>query len=78
MVNVALGSDHGGYRLKQEIIMYLEEKGIPYKDFGCEDTSSCDYPEFGLRRQKRWRPENMRRELSYAQQESVYRLQRIK
>jgi ribose 5-phosphate isomerase B len=47
MVNVALGSDHGGYRLKQEIIMYLEEKGIPYKDFGCEDTSSCDYPEFG-------------------------------
>lgn len=47
MVNVALGSDHGGYRLKQEIIMYLEKKGIPYKDFGCEDTSSCDYPEFG-------------------------------
>ncbi len=47
MVNVALGSDHGGYRLKQEIIRYLEERGIPYKDFGCGDTSSCDYPEFG-------------------------------
>ena len=47
MVNVALGSDHGGYRLKQEIIRYLEERGIPYKDFGCGDTNSCDYPEFG-------------------------------
>lgn len=33
MVNVALGADHGGYRLKQEIIRYLEERGIPYKDF---------------------------------------------
>lgn len=46
-MNIALGSDHGGYRLKQEIIGYLEEKGITCKDFGCADSSSCDYPEFG-------------------------------
>lgn len=46
-VNIALGSDHGGYCLKQEIIRYLEERGISYKDFGCGDNSSCDYPEFG-------------------------------
>lgn len=46
-MGIALGCDHGGYRLKQEIIKYLEEKGIPYKDFGCMDTNSCDYPEFG-------------------------------
>lgn len=46
-MSIALGCDHGGYGLKQEIIQYLEEKGIPYKDFGCMDTSSCDYPEFG-------------------------------
>lgn len=44
---IALGSDHGGYDLKQEIIKYLEEKNIAYKDFGCNDKSSCDYPEFG-------------------------------
>ena len=44
---IALGSDHGGYDLKQEIIKYLEEKNIEYKDFGCKDKSSCDYPEFG-------------------------------
>lgn len=47
-MGVALGSDHGGYHLKQEIIRYLEKRGIPYKDFGCGDASSCDYPEFGI------------------------------
>lgn len=44
---IALGSDHGGYDLKQVVIGYLKEKGIPYKDFGCMDKSSCDYPVFG-------------------------------
>lgn len=44
---IALGCDHGGYDTKQVVIQYLEEKGIPYKDFGCYDKSSCDYPIFG-------------------------------
>ena len=44
---IALGSDHGGYGLKQEIIKHLEEKGIEYKDYGCYDESPCDYPVFG-------------------------------
>lgn len=44
---IALGSDHGGYDLKQVVIGYLEEKGIEYKDFGCYDKNSCDYPNFG-------------------------------
>lgn len=44
---IALGCDHGGYDLKQEVIHYLEENNIEYKDFGCMDKSSCDYPEFG-------------------------------
>lgn len=44
---IALGSDHGGYDLKMEVIRYLEENNIEYKDFGCLDKSSCDYPEFG-------------------------------
>lgn len=41
---IAIGSDHGGYALKQEIMSHLEERGIDYKDFGCYDESSCDYP----------------------------------
>ena len=44
---IALGCDHGGFALKQAIMAYLEENHIPYKDFGCYDTSSCDYPDFG-------------------------------
>lgn len=44
---IAIGSDHGGYDLKQVIIKYFEEKGIAYKDYGCYDKSSCDYPVFG-------------------------------
>ena len=41
---IALGCDHGGYELKQEIKKYLDEKGIEYKDFGCDSTESVDYP----------------------------------
>lgn len=46
-MRVALGCDHGGYDLKQEIIKYLEAKGIEYRDYGCKSIQSCDYPEFG-------------------------------
>lgn len=41
---VGIGCDHGGYDLKQEVIKYFEERGIVYKDYGCMDKSSCDYP----------------------------------
>lgn len=41
---IAIGSDHGGYALKQEIKKHLEERKIEYKDFGCYDETSCDYP----------------------------------
>lgn len=44
---IAIGSDHGGYDLKMSVIKHLEEKGIEYKDFGCYDKNSCDYPIFG-------------------------------
>lgn len=44
---IAIGSDHGGYDLKVEVIKYLEEKGLAYKDFGCVDKSSVDYPIYG-------------------------------
>ncbi len=41
---IAIGSDHGGYRLKEEIKKYLEEKQIPYKDMGCMNEERVDYP----------------------------------
>ena len=44
---IAIGSDHGGYALKQEIMAHLEKRGLEYKDFGCYSEKSCDYPEFG-------------------------------
>ena len=46
-MKIALGSDHGGYDLKQEVIKYLDEHGIEWKDYGCDSKESCDYPAFG-------------------------------
>ena len=44
---IALGSDHGGYGLKQEVMRHLTEKGIEFKDYGCYSEESCDYPIYG-------------------------------
>lgn len=43
---IAIGCDHGGYELKQEIMEYLDKKGYDYRDFGCYSTESVDYPEY--------------------------------
>nr|MBP3598086.1 ribose 5-phosphate isomerase B [Eubacterium sp.] len=44
---IALGSDQAGYELKQEIIKYLEEKGLEYKDYGSYSADPVDYPVYG-------------------------------
>ena len=41
---IAIGSDHGGYRLKEEIKKYFDEKGIEYRDFGTDSEERTDYP----------------------------------
>ena len=41
---IAIGSDHGGYKLKEEIKKYLEELGIEYKDCGTYSEERTDYP----------------------------------
>jgi ribose 5-phosphate isomerase B len=46
---IAIGSDHGGFHLKNHIAGYLREKGYTYKDFGTLSTDSVDYPDFALR-----------------------------
>ena len=44
---IAIGSDHGGFELKQEIMAHLEKRGLEYKDFGTYTPESCDYPVYG-------------------------------
>ena len=41
---IAIGSDHGGYKLKEELKKYMDEKNIEYKDFGTMSEESVDYP----------------------------------
>jgi len=40
-----IGSDHGGFDLKQQLIKYLQEKNVEFKDVGCYDKTSVDYPD---------------------------------
>lgn len=44
---ISIGSDHGGFALKEKIKSYLLEKGYECKDVGCYGLESCDYPVFG-------------------------------
>ncbi len=46
-MKIALGADHGGYQLKEQIKKYLEDKGLEVLDLGAYSTDSVDYPEFG-------------------------------
>ena len=41
---IAIGCDHGGYKLKEELKKYMDEKNIEYKDFGTMSEESIDYP----------------------------------
>ncbi len=44
---IAIGSDHGGFELKKEIMAHLDARGLEYKDFGTYSDASCDYPVYG-------------------------------
>ena len=44
---IAIGSDHGGYALKEEVKAHLAQRGLEVRDFGTDSTESCDYPIFG-------------------------------
>lgn len=46
MPKIIIGSDHGGYRLKNIIITHLKELNYEVDDVGCYSEESCDYPEF--------------------------------
>lgn len=47
-MKIAIGSDHGGVTIREEIKQLMDEMGIEYDDFGCECDTSVDYPDYAL------------------------------
>src|SRR5574341_2242602 len=48
LMKLAIGADHGGWELKQELVQYLKTvKNIEVLDFGTATKDSVDYPDFG-------------------------------
>ncbi|MBP3808589.1 MAG: ribose 5-phosphate isomerase B [Eubacterium sp.] len=43
-MKVSIGSDHGGYELKLEVIEHLKKRGFEVTDVGTDSPASCDYP----------------------------------
>jgi ribose 5-phosphate isomerase B len=43
---IAIGSDHAGFDYKEDLISFLEGKGLAFKDFGTDSKDSVDYPDF--------------------------------
>ena len=46
-MKIAIGSDHGGYELKEQIKAYLGKKSVEIVDFGTDSTEAVDYPDYG-------------------------------
>lgn len=48
-MKIAIGCDHGGFQLKNDIIAFLKENGYEVKDFGTYSEESCDYPDYAIK-----------------------------
>jgi len=48
-VKLAIGADHAGYYLKEQIKEFLKSKNIDFKDYGTFKIESCDYPEYAYK-----------------------------
>uniref|UniRef100_A0A2P2IFS0 Ribose-5-phosphate isomerase n=1 Tax=Hirondellea gigas TaxID=1518452 RepID=A0A2P2IFS0_9CRUS len=46
-MKIAIGSDHGGFELKEKVIKFLTKKGYEVLNLGCYSTESVDYPKYG-------------------------------
>ncbi|MGZ5969515.1 MAG: ribose 5-phosphate isomerase B, partial [Polyangiales bacterium] len=47
-MKIVAGADHGGFVLKNELVLYLREKGHEVEDLGTHSDTSVDYPDYGL------------------------------
>ena len=45
-MKIAVGSDHGGFEYKEQIVRFLADLGVEVEDVGCHSTESVDYPRF--------------------------------
>ena len=45
-MRIAIGSDHGGFELKEIIVEYLKEKGYEVTDYGIKENERVDYPDY--------------------------------
>jgi ribose 5-phosphate isomerase B len=48
-MRVALGSDHAGWEIKEELKKLMSKLMIEYKDFGCYNEQPCDYPDYTVK-----------------------------
>jgi ribose 5-phosphate isomerase B len=48
-MRIVIGSDHGGYQLKEEIKLFFDENHIDYLDVGTYSNESVDYPDYALK-----------------------------
>ena len=48
-MKIAIGADHGGYKLKESLAKFLKKKGYSVKDFGAFSKEPCDYPPIGYK-----------------------------
>ena len=46
-MKIAIGSDHGGFELKETVKKHLQDRGFEVQDCGTYSLDSCDYPQFG-------------------------------
>lgn len=56
---IAIGSDHGGYDLRQKVMAHLKERGLEYKDFGCRIKVPAIIRFLVRRWQRRWHQGNV-------------------
>jgi len=47
-MRIAIGSDHGGFEMKEDLKVYLKEQGHVVVDLGCPDTNAVDYPDVAV------------------------------
>lgn len=47
-MKIAIGADHAGYRLKDEIVEFIRSLGHEVEDFGCNCADSVDYPDYAV------------------------------
>jgi len=65
---IAIGADHGGYGLKEEIKKYFDEKEIKYKDYGCFSADRVDYPDIAKKYQNQYKAKNVKKEYLFVDQ----------